>query len=706
MSALHFSKLDPRKQDAIHRALLAGLLSNVGKKTDPHEYTGARGGKFNIHPGSALFRKDPPWLMAAEIVETTRRYARTNARIQVEWVERLAEHLLKRTYSDPHWNPATAHVNAYEKVTLYGLVLVPSRPVHYGPIDPKVSRELFITHALVEGEYRTDAPFFRHNAKLIDEVQHLEAKSRSRDVLVDSRTRYDFYDARIPAGIHNGPLFEKWRREIERHNAKLLFMTRRDLMQHAADGVTAEMFPDHLTVAGITLPLEYHFEVGHIADGVTATIPLPVLSQLPTEPFEWLVPGLLKEKMVALIKSLPKELRVNFVPAPDYAEQAYRTLKPYEGSLTDSLAAYLSKLKGASVPRGAFDPSSLLDHLHFNFRVVDQAGKQLAMGRSLEAIRRQLGVRVRETFSSLHHPLYHRDHITRWDFGDLPESVTIQRHGLNLTAYPALTATPAAPAAPGAPAGSVVSLRLFESRESAQAAHIEGLRRLIQLQLKDELQYLASSLPDFGQMALHYSLLGPGDQLKRDLIGETLNRAFLFDANVRSQMEFELRLQAGRRHRLLEVAREVASLAAQILGAYHEASLLLSRPVIPAFAEAVADVRRQIAELMPRDFLTTTPDDWLAQYPRFLEAIALRLGKLSSTGHSRDKQRMMEIRPFIDLYQYQREKNRQQNILDPALDQFRWMIEELRVSLFAQELKTSIPISPKRLEKQWESVRK
>src|SRR5687768_15149540 len=375
MSAPQPAKLDPRRQDAIHRALLAGLLSNVGHKSDAHEYTGARGVKFNIHPGSALFRKDPSWLMAAEIVETTRKYARTNARIQVEWIERLAEHLLKRTYSDPHWNPATAHVNAYEKVTLHGLVLVPSRPVHYGPIDPKVSRELFIQHAFVEGEYRTDAPFFRQNAKLIDEVQNLEAKSRSRDVLVDAQVRYDFYNARIPAGIYNGPLFEKWRREIERHNPRLLFMTRRDLMQHSAHGVTAELFPDHLTIAGITLPLEYHFEVGHVADGVTATVPLPVLSQLPTEPFEWLVNGLLKEKIVALIKSLPKELRVNFVPAPDFGDQAFRALKPYEGSLVDALAAYLSKLKGVSVPPSAFDASSLLDHLHFNFKVVDQAGK-------------------------------------------------------------------------------------------------------------------------------------------------------------------------------------------------------------------------------------------------------------------------------------------------------------------------------------------
>jgi ATP-dependent helicase HrpA len=752
-------KSEQARHDAIHRALLTGLLSNVGQKTEAHEYTGARGKKFYIHPGSALFKKDPRWLMAAELVETTRLYARTDAAIDPAWIERLADHLLKRAYSDPHWNSATGHVVAYEKVTLYGLVLVPQRPVHYGPIDPRLSREIFINSALVEGDWRSDAPFLRHNRKLIEEVEALEAKKRTRDVLVDAKVRFDFYDARIPAGITNAPQFERWRKEAERNHSKLLFMTKRDLMQDQAHGVTAHLFPDHLTIAGVTLPLEYHLEVGHPMDGVTATIPLPVVSQLPAEPFEWLVPGLLKEKIAALIKSLPKELRVNFVPAPDYAEQAARDLKPYEGSLIEALSLYLGRVKGLSAPISSFDPGSLLDHLHMNFKVVDQHGKQLAMGRNLEALRKQLGLQVRATFSSLQHPQYHKDNITRWDFGDLPEAVTVQRHGMTLTAYPALVdvggrghqmgewgsggvgsrsqhaeRTPPSKAAtaitnpnlviasakaqavalrpsPHSPTSALphessVALRLFESKAAADAAHASGLRRLLTLHLRDELRYLGSNIPGLSQMCLHYAPLGPCEELRADLIGETINRAFLYDAKVRTPMEFELRLNAGRRHRLLEVARDVAGLAREILAAYHQVSVALEKPMIPAFAPTLKDVRQQLAQLMPRGFLTTTPDEWLAQFPRILRAAQLRLEKLVTTGHTRDQQRMAEIEPFWRMYLDQLQKNRAQNIHDAALDHFRWLVEEYRVSLFAQELKTSVPISAKRLERQWEQVRK
>lgn len=690
----HTHKPDAR-YDAIHRALLSGLLSNIGQKTEPHQYTGARGIKFNIFPGSGLFKREPQWLMSAELVETTRLYARTAARIDPAWIERIAEHLLKRTYSDPHWNPQTAHVTAYERVTLYGLVLVPQRPVHYGPIDPVASRQIFIQSALVQGEYSTDAPFFRHNARLIDEIQTLEAKSRSRDVLVSDQARFDFYDARIPAGIYNGPLFEKWRRGIERHNPKVLFMTRRDLMMHAAAHVTAEQFPDSMTVQNIRLPLEYHLEPGHPADGVTVTIPLPALTQVPSERFEWLVPGLLKEKLTALIKSLPKELRVNFVPAPDFAEEAFRALKPGDGSLLDALGAFLGKQKGITVPREAFDPGSLLDHLHMNFKVVDESGKTLATGRNLDAIRTQLGVEVKKTFDTIEHPKYHREIVTRWDFGDLPESVPIKRHGMALSAFPALVDN-----------GDHVSLRLLDSPEAAKIAHAAGLRKLLTTELKDEIRYMAGLIPNLHEMCMHYATLGPCQQLKEEIVARTINTAFLYDSNVRTAMEYELRKEAGRRHRLLEVSREAAALAGQILSQYHQVALLLSKPAIPAWGPTIQDVKKQLAHLMPRGFLANTPDAWLAHYPRFLKAIALRLGKLVTAGHTRDQQNMAEIQPLWEAYLDRSKRNREQRIHDPALEQYRWMIEELRVSLFAQELKTSIPVSPKRLEKQWEQVRK
>jgi ATP-dependent helicase HrpA len=579
-------------------------------------------------------------------------------------------------------------------VTLYGLVIIPQRSVHYGPIDPKVSREIFI-RALVEGEYSTDAPFWRHNQRLIDEIQTLEAKSRQRDVLAPHDVQIDFYNARIPAGIYTGPLFEKWRRQIERHNPKILCMTRRDLMMHSASGITQEQFPDFLLVGNLRLPLEYHLEVGHPADGVTVTIPLPLLNQVPAERFEWLVPGLLKEKITSLIKSLPKNLRVNYVPAPDYAERAFETLRPGDGSLADALAMYLGKQSGMPVPREAFDPTTLLDHLHMNYKVVDEAGKQLAMGRDLNAIRKKLGVAVKSTFEQLPHPKYNRDDITSWDFGDLPETVPVKRHGMSLMAYPALVDN-----------GNSVSLRLMDSAESARTAHAAALRRLFLLNLREELPYLAGHIPGLQEMSLYYATLGSPKDLKDDILGETINRTFLPDANVRTQMEFEWRLQAGRRYRLLEVGREVADLAYKILSAYHAIALQLSKPAIPAFAPAMADVREQLAHLLPRGFLTATPDQWLMQFPRFLKGIQLRLQKLVTAGHTRDAQSMAELTPLWQGYLEREKHNREHGTFDPALEQYRWMLEELRVSLFAQELKTSIPVSPKRLEKQWEMVRK
>lgn len=682
------------KHQAIHRALLAGLLSNIGNKSENYEYKGARGSKFAIFPGSALFKRNPPWVMAAELVETSRLYARTVAPIQPEWVERLADHLVKRTYFDPHWNPQTAHVVAYEKLSLYGLVLVPQRPVHYGPIDPVQSRQIFI-QALVEGEYRTDAPFFRHNQRLIDEIETLEAKSRQRDLLVSLQVRFDFYDARIPAGLYNGPLFERWRRQTERQNPKHLFMTRRDLMLQSASGITQELFPDAMSVNGLAIPLEYHLEPGHPADGVTATLPLPILTQLPAERFEWLVPGLLKEKLTALIKTLPKNLRVHFVPAPDFAEAAYNTLKPGDGSLLEALAMFLGKQKGIQVPPEAFDPQSLLDHLHMNFKIVDEAGKTVAGGRDLSAIRQKLGLQVKASFANIEHPRFTRDKVTDWDFGDLPESVAVKRHGMSLSAYPALVDN-----------GNSVSLRLLDSPQAAKDAHAAGLRRLLLMHLHDEIQYLTAMLPNLQQMCLQYSTLGSPRDLKDDIVGKTLNRAFLYDSNVRTQMEFELRKSAGRRHRLLEVGKEVAEQAGRILSAYHGVALHLSKPHIPAWAPSINDVREQLAHLLPKGFLTRTPEPWLAHFPRYLKAMQLRLEKLASNGHTRDQERMAEIAPFWQAYVLQTKKNAEQKIIDPNLELFRWMIEELRVSLFAQELKTSIPVSTKRLEKQWEMVRK
>lgn len=682
------------KYDAIHRSLLAGLLSNIGIKGETFEYTGARGIKFSIFPGSGLFKRNPQWVVAGELVQTSRLYARTVARIKPEWVERVGEHLLKRTYFDPHWNAQTAHVMAYEKVSLYGLILVPQRTVHYGPIDPVKSREMFIQHALVEGEYRTDAPFFRNNQRLIEEIQRLEAKSRNRDVLVSAEMRFDYYNSRVPAGVYCGPLFEKWRKEIERHNPKILFMTKRDLMQHNAAGVTQEQFPDFLLIEKMRIALEYHLEPGHPADGVTAVIPLTLLNQIPANRFEWLTPGFLLEKITALIKSLPKELRVNFVPAPQFAEAAASAMEPGNESLLDALAFFLGKQAGITIPRDAFDVGTLLDHLLFNFRVIDDQNKTLATGRELGEIRKKLGVKVSESLAEAPHPKYHRDGVTTWDFGDLPESVTVKRHGMTLVGYPALVELP-----------NGVGLRLFDSPTSASFAHKAGLRKMLLHELRDEIKYVSSMLPDFNVMAMRFKTLGSTEQLRQEIMTRAVQRTFLKDANVRSAMEYELRKSAGRRHLLLAAGQEAAKQASEILKDYHELALLLSKPAIPAWAAAVADIKSQLARLIPPGFLADTPDERLMHYPRFIKGMILRIKKLASSGHTKDAQRMAEITPFQQACYEKMDRNKKTGTIDPALVELRWMLEEWRVSLFAQELKAAMPVSAQRVEKQWKMVK-
>jgi ATP-dependent helicase HrpA len=680
--------------NAIHRALLAGLLGNIGQKTDQFEYTGARGTKFAIFPGSALFKRRPQWLMSAEIVETTKLYARTNARIDPEWIEHAAEHLVKRTYSAPRWEAERANVVADEKVSLYGLPIVPRRVVHYGPIDPKVSRTLFIHHALVEGEYRTQAPFFAHNHKLTEEVLALEAKSRNRDYLVEAEARFAFYDKRLPHDVFNGQTFDIWRRNAERHNPKLLFMTRRDLLKRAADDITPDAFPDFMLVHGSRLPLEYQLDPGEVMDGVTVTIPLAALNQMPEEPFEWLVPGLVREKVLELIRTLPKALRVNFVPAPDYADRAMDMLQFGQGSLFDALAAVLGKLSGLQVRADDFTPAELASFLKMNLRIVDQHGKQIATGRDLAEIRRKLGLAARATFAELPpHPEFHRDGLKGWDFGDLPVRVEIKRHGVTLGAFPAIVDQQDA-----------IGLRLFDSPDAAKAAHLAGVRRLFMLQLGPELRHLWRNVRNLERMAMNYKLLGSTDDLRGQLVAEAALRAFTPDANVRQQADYQQRGGTAWQ-RLSEQHARISEQADQALLAFYALAKDLSKPVAPLLEPSVRDMREHMARLMPKNFIQATPASWLPHLPRFLKGIAVRFNKLKNAGLLKDQQGLELVQPLEKAYRERLAKHQKEGIADEALTQYRWMLEELRISIFAQELKTSLPISPKRLSEQWALVK-
>jgi ATP-dependent helicase HrpA len=693
----------PAEYEPVHRALLAGLLGNIAFRTETHEYSGARGVKLSIFPGSGLFKKPPKWMVAAELVETARLYARTVARIEPEWIEGIAGHLIKRHYADPHWEKDAGQVAAFERVTLYGLTLVPRRRVNYGPIDPATSRELFLRGALVDGELRTRAPFFQHNQHLLEEIEGIEAKSRRRDVLVDEETLYAFYAERVPEGIYSAAAFERWRKEAERREPRLLFLTREYLMRHAAPGVTAEQFPDRLRVRDLDLPLAYRFEPGHEEDGVTVSVPLAVLNQLPPEPFEWLVPGLLKDKVLALLRALPKSLRRNFVPAPHYADAAVGALAFREGMLNAALARVLQRMTGVAVPLDAWRPEELPPHLRMHFRVLDERGKEAAKGRDLEALQQRFGARAQETFARLPTSQYERNGITRWDIGDLPDRVPIERHGMRLQGYPAL-----------ADQGDAVALRLVDAPEAAAREHRAGLRRLFLLQCAQQVKYLERHLPGIGTSCLQYAALpaAPGErspetppceELKRDLIHAAAERVLLGDGPlIRTASEFEARcLQAQKT--LIETANELAGLVGRVLAEYHEVARRLAGPAAPATIDAHRDVREQLTHLVHRGFVAHTPWETLTHFPRYLKAIRLRLEKLPNAP-GRDRERILEIAPLWRAWLQRAEHDRKCGVEDPELECYRWMLEELRVSLFAQELRTPAPVSVKRLQRQWERL--
>jgi len=692
----------PAEPDAIHRALLTGLLGNVAMKEDlgeqrnapPEgkrrrrelpEYLGARGNKLTLFPGSALAKKPPKWVMAAELVETSRLFARHNAAIDVAWIEPLAGHLVKHSYSEPHWEKRAAQVAAFEQVSLYGLVIVARRRVNYGPIDPPLARELFIRHALVEGEYTTRAPFFRHNRELLEAVGELEAKARRRDLLVDEETLYQFYDQRIPAALYSGRAFEKWRREVEAADPQRLFLTREILMKNAATGVSLERFPDTLRHHGMELRLEYRFEPGEAADGVTVLVPLPALPRLSAAPFEWLVPGLLEEKLTALIKSLPKAIRRNFVPAVNFARAASEALVAHDAPLIPALSHQLLRITGVEVTPEAWDLTALPPHLLMNFRVVDEAGRKVAEGRDLATLQQGSAGVVRERLAEPSGGI-ERSGLTRWEFADLPESVTVRQAGLELKGWPALVDE-----------RESVALKLFESPEAAALRMGAGLRRLYMLEAVDKFKYLRRNLKGIDSLCLRFAAVGSCDELKEDLVAAIADRAFLQGrALPRSQADFATALAEGRCE-LMGVAERVTTAVARTLEIYHEVGRTLRGGLPPQRLPAAQEIREQLARLIYPGFVAATPDPWLERLPVYLEAVKRRLAKLERQ-LDRDRQYSRELAALWQQWAAKAQAQQQAGRpLPEPLVELRWQLEELRVSLFAQELGTVATVSVPRL---------
>lgn len=687
--------------ERVHCALLSGLLSNLGMKqgSKSSEYLGTRNSHFHIFPGSALFRKPPKWIMAAEQVETSRRYARVVAQIQPEWVEKAAAHLLKQGYSEPHWEKKRGQVAAYARITLFGLPIVPRRKINYGPINPLEAREIFIRSALVDQDFHTRAPFWRHNQQLISSIEQMEHKARRRDLLVDQQVIYDYYDQRIPAGIYSTAQFEKWLRKATADQPKLLHMRERDLLATQAGDITRG-FPDAMEVDGLKLPLAYHFDPGHQADGVTLKIPQSVLNQVSEERCEWLVPGLLRERVIALLKSLPKALRKSFVPVPEYADACLEAMIASDKPLTRALGEQLEKLTGVYVAEDAWLGGRVDDHLQMNFVVLDEEGKQIGAGRDLPTLKRRYGSQGDERFHVAQESGLERDGVSDWDFGPLPERVELQRGGITLPGFPALVELDGG-----------VAVRIVDSHAHARYAHRLGLGRLLMLKLARDMRYLRRNIPDLQKMRLQYARVAPlpelpdiaGQDLEQELLRLIVERTFLDGrAEIRDRETFLQRIDTCK-SQLVETANETTRLAAEILQGYQQVSRQLDGCNQINWMSSLSDMRQQLDRLVFKGFLRAIPPDQLAHIPRYLNALSRRIGKL---GHAagRDQQLMRQMAPLYEqwLERDRHERGRQRH--DERLEEIHWMLEELRVSLFAQELKTACPVSVKRIEKRWKAL--
>ncbi|MFN3785793.1 MAG: ATP-dependent RNA helicase HrpA, partial [Thiothrix sp.] len=674
----------PAGEDAIHLSLLTGLLSNIGQKELEREYVGAHGRKFHLFPASNLKKKAPQWVMAAELVETSRLYARTVAKIQPEWVEQLGAHLLRRHYSEPHWEQKPAQVAAFERTTLYGITITQRRKVNYSRIDPALCRELFIRHALVYGEYRSDAPFFRHNAQMIAEIEILEAKGRRRDILADEQRLFDFYAVRLPAQVVNGHSFERWRRQAERTNPYLLFLQASDLMERDAAHERSNLFPDHLQVQGIALPLHYHFDPQAADDGVTVHIPLLGLNQLETTRFDYLVPGMLAEKITAMIRALPKAIRKQFVPAPDYAQACSEAIQPSDTvPLQTAVTQQLLRMTGYQIPTEAWAAVNLPLHLQMNFAIVDDSGNVIARGRDLAALKGKVRQHTRQQLAVSPAPSLERSGLTTWDFGDLPDTYWLATGATRLRTWPALVDR-----------GSSVDIRLFDNEAEANAQHWRGVLRLLLLTLSSEARALPKHIPNMTTLCLQYAATGKCEELKSSIIRYVFQQTFKDHLTSRTHADFQQALNTCRQQ-LFPQAQEISRLLTPTLALYHEIRKQLKGKMQPAWLEALHDIHAQLGHLVYVGFLDRLDPEALRHFPRYLKGIQRRLQKLAANP-SRDRALYLQLQPYWEQWQNQQAAQARQHAdeaSDTLLQEYHWLLEEFRISLFAQELGTARSVS-------------
>lgn len=697
----------PATYEEVHRALLSGLLGNIGSKSADSDfrappYLGARGIKFWLWPGSVRAKKSGRWIFAGEIVETSRLFARTLADVEPEWIEAAAGDLVRRHAGDPRWEKRRGEVVASERGTLYGLTLYKDRSVLYSRYDAVAAREVFIREGLVPGEIETRGAFLSHNLRLVREIRELEHKTRRPDVLVDDEQIFAFYDEKLPADVCGTISFEAWRREAEKKDPRLLYLSKEELMRHDATNATQQYYPKTLEMAGVTMALTYHFEPGSPRDGITLTVPVYALNQIDPVRCEWLVPGMVKEKAQALLKSLPQKIRRHCVPIADYAKAFYARCG--EGQRTDRgfltvLAEDIRETLSVPCTASDFKVEQLPPHLIMNFRVVDEHGRTLEMGRSLAQLRAELGGLAQDAFQSVAQADESvakdlAEGVTDWTFGELPELMEISRRGQTLIGHPALVDR-----------GNVCSIEVFDDPVEAARTHRKGLRKLFRLVLREQVKYVERSLKDLGRVSMQAAVV-PGlsrlfesaDTLSRGVVDAVLEATALVDPLPTDEESFKARKEDVR-GRLTLVAGEVARLLTTIVTEATSLPMKLRR--FTDAPELVRDVEEQLDALFPPDFLLAAPLSQLMHYPRYLKAIHYRLDRYRDDP-KRDAERQAALTAL--RVPYLRAVAARRGVPDPQLTDFRWLLEELRVSLYAQQLRTPMPVSVKRLERIWATI--
>jgi ATP-dependent helicase HrpA len=685
---------DAAPEQAIHSAILTGLLSHIGMKDgDKSEYIGARNARFMIFPGSGLFKKPPKWSMVAELTETSRLYGRTAARIQPEWIEPLAGHLLKRSYSDPRWSKKAGAVLASEKVTLYGITIVADREVQYGDIDPVVSRELFIRRALVEGDFDTRHRFFAENRKLLAEVEALEAKSRRRDILVDDETLFLFYDAHIPTDVVSARHFDSWWKTTSKASPELLNFEREMLLQGDASHINEHDYPNQWTQGRLKFRLTYQFEPGDEADGVTVHIPLPLLNQVEPIGFDWLIPGMRHELLVALIKSLPKQWRKNFVPAPNYADALIASISPEQGPLLDAIERQLKRMSGLVVPRECWDWNSIADHLKMTFRVIDDKRKKVAESKDLLALKEQLRAQVQQTLSQVADDDIEQEGLTLWSFGPLPQEYSQKRGGFEVKAYPALVDQK-----------DSVAIQLFDSPVAQQEAMWAGQRRLVLLNVPSPIKYLQEKLPNKAKLGLYFTPFGKVADLIDDCIACGCDELMLQHGGLSWDNDTFQQQKEVIRGELNEAVVKIAAQVEQVLTAAHGIRKLFKGKMTLELAFAHSDIQAQLERLIHKGFVTATGANRLPDLLRYLKGIERRMEKIPVDAN-RDRMYMLKVQHVEQAYQQLVGKLAKGQAMPEAVRNVRWMIEELRISYFAQVLGTPYPVSDKRVLQAIEAIK-